>query len=300
MSALPEDETPAQFSLLSESDQAGYRELRKRLSSGEYRYNRYHRLEALRDIFRHIRTYCIRGDNDDSLRCLVCGICWLSANEIAINIRYLHLLLNKAKATINGALAKMQYNPIPLKGDAADRLTSAIPQLKDNYQELRFWSVRRVSAVEEQFIVPVPISPASVPIAGQSKDGWDWPDFDFDIFDFSAEADVFLAAAEVVGSLGVMPDVIVERGILEMAREHFANLPRLLRSLFSRQRNDAITAESERLLRMPGDDDEMMRISVQKGVRERIWDALGIRCPEKEEELRKIQIREWVERVPYV
>jgi hypothetical protein len=73
----------------------------------------------------------------------VCGLCPLPPYDIAINVRQLTLLLGKHKSTINGALMKMSYQPLRIKGENLDRLATVFPHLKKQYADLRSWSVRR-------------------------------------------------------------------------------------------------------------------------------------------------------------
>ncbi|KAH0786474.1 potassium/sodium hyperpolarization-activated cyclic nucleotide-gated channel 1 [Histomonas meleagridis] len=133
---------PAFFDLLSKEDQASYTQLRLELTSSNTKFKRYQRIKSLQDALAMIRNFCIRGDNGDSCRCLVCGVCWMGW-DIAINTRQLRLLVNKCKSSINGSLAKMGYSTAPIKGDASAPFLEAIPILKGNFTEQRMWTVRR-------------------------------------------------------------------------------------------------------------------------------------------------------------
>lgn len=157
--------------LLSPSDRIKYEELKQKVGSPENRYNRNKRIQTFTEIIESIRQFCIKNDDDDWKRCLVCGICWIphsSSNEssplsppeveslndsglykwsinqdLAINTRQLRILIAKSKSTINGALAKMGYESVPTKGSDAEDLIGAIPFLNNHYTEMRQWTIRR-------------------------------------------------------------------------------------------------------------------------------------------------------------
>jgi hypothetical protein len=140
---MDEDENPLFLEMLSAEDREEFEVLRKRLGSRENRYNRNKRLVTLQESLDSIKAFCIRGRDDDSFRCLACGICWLDDGEIAINVRQLRVILAKSKSTINGALAKLKFITVPTKDDDAARLYRAIPYLKGHYLEMRQWTIRK-------------------------------------------------------------------------------------------------------------------------------------------------------------
>ena len=131
---------PPFFDILVHSDQQQYLELRENLSSEKNRYQRYHRTDAFDSILEEIKKFCVRHEADDWKRNLVCGVCWLKGC-IGVNVKQLMLLLNKSKSNINGVLAKIGYvqdSSSDLKKDLID----AIPFLRGNYLEQRFWTIR--------------------------------------------------------------------------------------------------------------------------------------------------------------
>jgi hypothetical protein len=157
----PLPETPQYFELLSPDDQSRYRELRDHLGSPDNRYCRNHRLDTLQQQFAAIKAYCIRYDEFDSARCLVCGLVWLSDCEIAINIRQLRIIIAKSKSSINGALTKMHYEPVHMRGENSGRLVEKLPQLKGKYLDLRQWSIRRRPPLPSNEKRPGPESPSN-------------------------------------------------------------------------------------------------------------------------------------------
>jgi len=133
---------PAFYEILSPSDQEGYQKLRASLSSSQNKYKRNKRLSSLQYALNEIQKFCIRGDQDDWRRSLVCGVCWLGL-DIAINTRQLRLMIDKCKSSINGALSKMGYGTMVVKGEGSAPLLSAIPQLRGNFLEQRMWTIRK-------------------------------------------------------------------------------------------------------------------------------------------------------------
>jgi hypothetical protein len=148
------DFRPKYFELLSDRDQLGYSELRSTLSSQMCRNRRGKRLENFNEMMASIRAFCVRPDEDDWKRCLVCGVYWLSSG-IAMNNRQLSLLLDKCKSSINGSLQKMGYSTLQARTESSDALSEAIPVLKNNFNELREWTVRLFLAASPQPSLPV-------------------------------------------------------------------------------------------------------------------------------------------------
>jgi hypothetical protein len=133
---------PMFYDQLTAEDQVKYHSVRAVVGRPENRYNRCHRLSTLRSSFDEIRKFCVRGDELDGVRCLVCGICWLDRDEIGINTRQLRLMIAKSKSSINGAFAKMGYSSRPSKEREIERLCRALPLLSAFPTELRKWTIR--------------------------------------------------------------------------------------------------------------------------------------------------------------
>jgi hypothetical protein len=148
------DYRPKYYELLSEPDQVAYTELRASLSSQMCRNRRGKRLEGFADMLASIRTFCVRHNCDDWKRSLVCGVCWLP-NGIAINNRQLSILIDKCKSSINGSLQKMGYSTLQSRTESSGSLCDAIPVLKNNFNELREWTVRLFVAATPQPNLPM-------------------------------------------------------------------------------------------------------------------------------------------------
>lgn len=141
MSSWIDKEDPQYWYLLSEADKAKYRALRLAFTPGGLMQSRIYTSETLEEILGAIRVFAERGDENDWRRFLVCGICWLD-NAIAINTRQLRLLLSKCKSSINGSLQKMGYTTNTSNLESRKILFPKIPLLKDNFNELRQWTIR--------------------------------------------------------------------------------------------------------------------------------------------------------------
>ena len=132
---------PKYFQLLDNEDKDKYLKMRLEFESSEHKYNRGKRIEHFEEILEEIRLFCMKSDQNDWKRFLVCGICW-NNSILAINTRQLRLLLDKCKSSINGALAKMGYSTASTKNESCNELLVAIPFLRGNYVEQRQWSIR--------------------------------------------------------------------------------------------------------------------------------------------------------------
>jgi hypothetical protein len=172
------DYRPKYYELLSPSDQERYDDLRAALSSQMCRNRRGKRLEGFSDMLASIRAFCIRDSEDDWKRCLVCGVCWLSRG-IAINNRQLSLLLDKCKSSINGSLQKMGYSTLQSRSEGAASLLECMPMLKNNFSELREWTVRLFVAATPQPNLPMysvnTLYPFQSPAPSQYHTFWTQP-----------------------------------------------------------------------------------------------------------------------------
>jgi hypothetical protein len=148
------DYRPKYYEMLTTPDQEQYNDLRSTLSSQMCRNRRGKRLEGFAEMLNSIRVFCIRHDEDDWKRCLVCGVCWLP-NGIAINNRQLSILIDKCKSSINGSLQKMGYSTLQSRNESSGSLSDAIPLLKNNFNELREWTVRLFMAATPQPNLPM-------------------------------------------------------------------------------------------------------------------------------------------------
>ena len=137
------DKEPRYFQQLSSQDKEAYKYLQSQFSSKLCRNNRNQRVEKFNEILHLVKHFCIQPQNpeNDNIRCLVCGLYWLPQGSLAINIRQLHILIDKCKSSINGSLQRIGYRMITNQSEALKSLAHFLPQI-NNYQEIREWSVR--------------------------------------------------------------------------------------------------------------------------------------------------------------
>jgi len=140
---------PKYFFLLSEQDKNGYNSLRLSFNPVKVGKNKNKNNDSLESMLLAIRMYAERFDENDWRRYLVCGVCWLE-NAIAINTRQLRILISKCKSSINGSLQRIGYFTKTSHAESWKVLFPKIPLLKDNFHELRQWTIRYKLSEEEQ------------------------------------------------------------------------------------------------------------------------------------------------------
>ncbi|EAY11882.1 hypothetical protein TVAG_362620 [Trichomonas vaginalis G3] len=134
--------SPLYWGMLNPIDMQRYNYLRLALSSSETKNQRNRRIATFTEAMEAVRGFAIRGDSNDKLRCLVCGIAWLPEG-IAINTHQLKLLISRCKSSINGSLQKLGFTENLGRTAAANAMIAQYSFLKENSTELRKWSVRR-------------------------------------------------------------------------------------------------------------------------------------------------------------
>jgi hypothetical protein len=139
----PGMQLPSYWALLDETDKLAYTTMRQGLSSSACKHRRHHATEINKDILATIHGFVMRNDNENWKRALVCGICWLP-DAIAINTRQLRLLLSKCKSSINSMFQSLGFTAVPTTTDYGSALAAAFPLIKDNFAELRQWTIRSV------------------------------------------------------------------------------------------------------------------------------------------------------------
>lgn len=138
---IKDDKVPQYWNLLTEVDKNGYHNLKMAFNAGSIKRNRGHRIETFDGILDAIRRYAEQGNENDWKRFLVCGVCWMD-QAIAINTRQLRLLISKCKSSINGSLQKLGFSTNTSHSESWKILFSRIPLLKDNFTEIRQWTIR--------------------------------------------------------------------------------------------------------------------------------------------------------------
>jgi hypothetical protein len=101
------------------------------------------RLLRFESLIEAIHNFCVHNNNNDWIRCLACGLCWIRADEIAVNLRELSTLLAKNKTYTNRGLNLMGYVSVCPTADELSRLQSALPYLEKQVADLRQWTIRK-------------------------------------------------------------------------------------------------------------------------------------------------------------
>ena len=131
-------ERPYFFEILSPDDKASYEQMQNYFFSSE---NRHNSIKTLNAIFKQIKEFCQRNDEDEWKRYLVCGICWFD-NFLAVNTRQLRFLIFRSKSSINESLMRLGYSSISINEEQKSMLIEKIPLLFINKGEIRKWSIR--------------------------------------------------------------------------------------------------------------------------------------------------------------
>lgn len=133
---------PKFFNLLSDSDKLSYFTMKAQFAMYLSTNQRNKRISTFNEILQIIKKYCIKKDQNDWVRCLVCGVMWLPEG-IAINNQQLRILTSKCKSSINGSLVRVGYSITLGRSETSSALVQALPLLKDNTSELRQWTIRK-------------------------------------------------------------------------------------------------------------------------------------------------------------
>jgi len=132
---------PAYWSVLDEKDKRGYVELRRTISPLSLRTDRRELAARFRVLLSRIHSYCLRQDEDDWKRCLVCGVAWVDGG-VALNTRQLCVLFGKCRSSISSGLHAVGYGAVSGSADAAASLLRLFPFLKGKCAEMRQWTIR--------------------------------------------------------------------------------------------------------------------------------------------------------------
>jgi hypothetical protein len=137
---------PDFFNLLSPADQLQYTELSNRLSDRSNRYKRHRRFDNFDESLTAIYSFCVRSDDGDWKRCLVCGLYWFDQPPgVCVNTRQLKQLLGNSKSSINGAFAKLGYEMMSATFTQDGNFFAIMPFLADGIEGARQWTMRRAS-----------------------------------------------------------------------------------------------------------------------------------------------------------
>ena len=138
---MEHSETPKHFELLDEADKVKYKKLQAYFIAHSMSAKNCGN-SAFQDSLIKIHAFCVRNDEDDWKRSVVCGICWFR-NSILLSVQQLQKLLGKSKSSINGSLHKLGYMSCGPRVTTSD-VVSEIPFFNTCIEELRRWTWRRM------------------------------------------------------------------------------------------------------------------------------------------------------------
>lgn len=128
--------------LLPISSRSKFSELKKRLNQIQRQEEKSKRVNTFIKCLQVIKSFCKCDQNEEYIREIICGICWID-NDIYLNtLRFRHLL-NRSKSSINSYFAQLNYEPIALNQENSTKIFNIMPFLKENYVEKRQWVIRR-------------------------------------------------------------------------------------------------------------------------------------------------------------
>lgn len=146
---------PSYFTLLPAEDQVSYERLKGEISTSFAQQKNTRISDNFGVVIQMLKEYIYRTDREDerATRSLVCGIVW-EGDTIAINTRQLRFIIGKCKSSINNGFQAIGYNSIQTTPEIASLLTKLYPFLRNNFSEMRQWTVRQLKHSTNKFIKP--------------------------------------------------------------------------------------------------------------------------------------------------
>jgi hypothetical protein len=154
------NDPPYFWGALSEEDKQAYRQLRKQIDPLTIRTTCEQSAPKFRIVLAKIQEYAIHHNQSDWVRCLVCGVAWLSFGCLAISTRQLCKLVHRCKSSINFCFQSLGYSTVAMSPAHAARLMYIFPFLRDDCAEMRQWTIRSTS--EPQGHSPLVIPPGQL------------------------------------------------------------------------------------------------------------------------------------------
>lgn len=136
---------PDFFELLNSQDKKQYLYMKMTLSSSVCKNRRNQSDKTFEQILEMIKVFCIRNNDEDWKRCLVCGLFWLDDNQIAVNSKQLCVLLSKCKSSINGSLQNLHYLKVRNNRNSVKNFIVSIPlyAAHPDLLVIRQWTMRK-------------------------------------------------------------------------------------------------------------------------------------------------------------
>lgn len=150
---------PNHWEMLSEDEKRDYQSLQKSVSSSANRNRRNKSAETFNEMLISIKNYVMRDDGGETRRALVCGLFWVTC-FVVVNTKQICVLTGRSKSSINSSFQALGYQSPPDCVDTTNIIINCFSNFKNNYNELRQWTVRALSSDVQkamQSSIPLPI-----------------------------------------------------------------------------------------------------------------------------------------------
>ena len=138
---------PKFFGQLSQIDQVEYINLQKNILKSFLISKNPKICDNFQNVFDLMKEYIQKDPETQNIKSLVCGIFWMD-DYIVINTRQLQYIIGKCKSSINNGIQAIGYVLVPTTAEIATELGKLFPFLKNNFSEMRQWTVRKLSKQE--------------------------------------------------------------------------------------------------------------------------------------------------------
>ena len=138
---------------LTATDQVEYVSL---LNFFAYTDDRYKRNLGMSTFIKHLNSihdFVCKGDGNDSLRGLLCGI-EFSSNSFLINTSRLKKLMFRSKSCMNGCFQKLGYIVCRPSQDISTLFSQILPGINPHWFSTRQWCVRKATEITTTHFTP--------------------------------------------------------------------------------------------------------------------------------------------------
>jgi hypothetical protein len=178
------DEIPTHWNLLTPEDQSDYLHLRQQLDAFTVRTSRDRVATQFKEIITKIVNYCLRNNEDDWKRFLVCGLVWLQPEveidhhdgAFALSTRQLCKLVQRCKSSINAGFQSIGYVTTSTSLAHTSAFLRIFPTMRNNMEEMRQWTIRGLVAGCCPFPIPSATENPHIDSADAEDDANAWLD----------------------------------------------------------------------------------------------------------------------------
>lgn len=144
---------PRHWDLLEEIEQEEYRALQAKVSAQSNRNRRNKSAETFNEILESVKAFVMKEDGREWKRALVTGLFWVTC-FIVVNTKQLCILLQRSKSSINSSFQALGYSA-PADGlDTTNLIINCFDCFKNDYNELRQWTLRAKVEAPKPFVIP--------------------------------------------------------------------------------------------------------------------------------------------------